>query len=188
MRNANILLGTVWLALALSGHAAGQMPSLASKPAGEKFTSQQCGFTIAMPARPTTTKAEENALTRSFLFLWEFREGRVFVQCGEFATDGAKATEKDGSLFIDGFKGGLLKALQPVSSFAEAPYKLGDYSGKGYSVLYKGNRVQVNVAVSGNKFFAVWATAYKEIPGSDDLVFSAAGTFGLIAPVRDKIA
>jgi hypothetical protein len=186
MRSAAILLGTLSLALTLAGHAAGQLPSLASKPAGEKFTSEQCGFTIAMPAKPSGTKTEETLIMRGMTFSWDFQEGGVMVQCGEFTTGGAKATEKDGAAFVTGFAEGFLKELQPASSLIDAPYKLGDYSGKSYSMVYQGQKIQMNVAVYGNKYFSVTAFAFKEVPGSEALVFNAAKTFSLIAPVRNN--
>lgn len=175
MKSLKYLALTIF-ALALTAAAAtAQTHSLRDVHPGDKYSSTDDGFDIALPAE----WVKEDQIPTGRRYTWDLKEGTISITIREFAEAEILKTDADRTAFIGGYKGALQKD-PGVKFLSESPVKIGEYRGEAYNITVDGEKT-LFIVLAWNKFSVVLrGSPNGKIAGSDELIFDALKTFEFV--------
>lgn len=156
--------------------------SLKTLPAGEKFTSAEGRFTIAMPKDgadfEATLPSEGAPKETGGKFSWKVTEGVIIIDYGDDPTFVVK-TEKDYAEVADGMKAGTTAFGAKVLS--EKTFNLGKY--RGYELKFEGaDKVKgtSRILIVDGRRYGIFGLANPDVAGALDVINQALDSFELI--------
>jgi hypothetical protein len=175
MKTSKYLILTIFAAILLAASAAAQNHSIHDVHAGDKFTSADDGFEIALPA----DWVKETQLQNGRRYLWAFTEGSISITIREFVESEVLKTDADRTAFIEGYKGALQKD-PGVKFISESPVKIGEYKGEAFNITVDGER-SLFIVLAWDRFSVVLnCNSNGKVAGSDGPLFDALKTFAFV--------
>lgn len=179
MNKLKFLLIAIFVLVMLAGSAAAQDPALADLPAGEKFTSTDANFSVALFKDPTSivrTEPTKEKNQRSIEYMWKMKEGLVVIESDEFLNGASFKTENDYAAFFKAFKNSVV-SQEDVKVVSENPLTSGDYKGINFLLQAGKAKSLTRMIAGGNRYYTITVVSYIPANGFDAAVFKAVDTF-----------
>jgi hypothetical protein len=155
--------------------------SLKTLPAGEKFTSADGLFTVALPKDgvdfEATTLGQGSPKETGGKYSWKVKEGVIIIHYSD-DPDFVVKTEKDYADVADGLKAGI--TVFGATVLSERTIKLGEY--RGYEIKFESPEKSKGITrmwIAGTRTYGVFGLAEPGAAGAIEIITSALDSFEL---------